>query len=77
VNKREEKPKRGWFRGLVSSVAYLCAQAGTHRILMMTGMVVGLLALGRETFAPHAPALGTGVFAAGCVIAGAFIRPRP
>ena len=43
---------------------------------MMIGMGAGLLALGRETFVPHAPALGTGVFAAGCVIAGALTRPR-
>jgi hypothetical protein len=44
---------------------------------MMIGMVVGLLALGRETFTPQASALVTGVFVAGCVIAGALIRPRP
>ena len=44
---------------------------------MMIGMVVGLLALGRETFTPQASASVTGVFVAGCVIAGALIRPRP
>jgi hypothetical protein len=77
VNEPEEKPKRGWLRTSVSSLAYLCAQVGTHRMLMMIGMVVGLMALGRETFTPQASALGAGVFVAGCVIAGALIRPRP
>jgi len=77
VSEPEEKSKRGWFMGLVFSVAYLFAQAGTHRLLMMIGLFVGCLALSREIFAPHAPALGTGVFAAGCVLAGALIRPRP